>query len=66
MPDSTREVCLPSALCETAERRFGTRFGTLENFLTHVLTQLVRDDASQMDQEEQLIIEERLKDLGYV
>jgi len=66
MPDSTREVRLPSRLCETAEQRFGTRFGTLENFLTHVLEQLVRDDASQMDQEEQRIIEERLKDLGYV
>lgn len=66
MPGSTREVRLPSDLCETAEQHFARRFGTLENFLTHVLEELVRDDASVMDSEEQRIIEERLKDLGYV
>jgi len=64
--DPTRDVRLPSKLCEIAQQRFGTRFGNLETFLTHVLEQLVRDDASQMDQEEQRIIEERLRDLGYV
>lgn len=66
MPDSTREVRLPSILCEAAEQQFASRFGTLENFLTHVLEQLVREDASRMDQREQRIIEERLRDLGYV
>ena len=66
MPDSTRDVRLPSKLCETVEHRFGARFGTLEDLLIHVLEELVRDDPSQMDREEQRIIEERLKDLGYV
>jgi len=66
MSDPTRDVRLPSKLCEIVEQRFGARFGNLETFLTHVLEQLVRDDASQMDQEEQRIIEERLRDLGYV
>jgi hypothetical protein len=64
--DGTRELRLSSWLCEAAEQRFGPRFGTLENLLTHVLEQLVRDDACQMDQQERRIIEERLKDLGYV
>ncbi len=66
MPGSTRDVRLSAELCETAEQRFGARFGSLENFLTHVLEQLVGDDATQMDQEEQRLIEERLKDLGYI
>jgi hypothetical protein len=38
----------------------------LEQFLTFVLQELLRDDAAQMDQAEQRIIEERLKDLGYI
>jgi hypothetical protein len=61
-----REVHLPAELCEAAERRFSDRFGTLDNFLTYVLEQLVRDEAAQMDREDQRIIEERLKDLGYI
>jgi len=38
----------------------------LEQFLTFVLQELLRDDVAQMDQAEQRIIEERLKDLGYI
>ena len=66
MPGLTRDVRLSAGLCETAEQRFGARFGSLENLLTHVLERLVSDDATQMDQEEQRLIEERLKDLGYI
>lgn len=66
MSNPSREVHLPSELCEAAERRFGERFGTLDNFLTYVLEQLVRDEAAQMDREEKGIIEQRLKDLGYI
>ena len=61
-----REVRLPSELCQGAEQRFGARFGSLEQFLTFVLQELLRDDAAEMDQAEQRIIEERLKDLGYI
>jgi hypothetical protein len=66
MPDDMREVRLSAELCQAAEQRFGERFGNLEQFLTFVLKQLMRDDAAQMDQAEQRIIEERLKDLGYI
>jgi hypothetical protein len=66
MSNGMREVQLPAELCKTAEHRFGTRFGSLEQFLTFVLQELLRDDAKQMDQAEQRIIEERLKDLGYL
>jgi hypothetical protein len=66
MSDDARSVKLPAVLCEAAEKKFGARFGTIEEFLTFVLQELVRDDAAQMDQDEQRIVEERLKDLGYV
>ncbi len=61
-----RNVLLPFELCAEAEQRYGSRFGGLEQFLTFVLGELVRDDSAQMDQNEQSIIEARLKDLGYI
>ena len=66
MPDNMRNLRLPVELCEAAEKKFGGRFGGLEQFLIFVLQELVRDQAVQMDQNEQRIIEERLKDLGYI
>lgn len=62
----TRDVKLPEDLCQKIEQMYETRFGTLEQFLAMVLQELARDDAAQADQAEQQIIEERLKDLGYV
>jgi hypothetical protein len=61
-----RSLQLPSTLCERAEQRFGARFGSVEQLLTFVLQELLRDDAAQMDQSEQRIIEQRLRDLGYM
>jgi hypothetical protein len=61
-----RSLQLPATLCERAEQRFGARFGSVEQLLTFVLQELLRDDAAQMDQAEQRIIEQRLKDLGYI
>lgn len=66
MAESIREVRLPSELCRVAEQRYGAQFGSLEQFLEFVLQKLVRDDAAQMDQSEQQVIEQRLKDLGYI
>ena len=66
MSSDVREVRLPDELCNEAERRFGARFGSLEEFLVFVLRELLRDQAAQMDQDEQRVIEKRLKDLGYI
>ncbi|MGH9504269.1 MAG: hypothetical protein ACRD20_15580 [Terriglobales bacterium] len=66
MSDIVREVHLPAELCDQAEQRFAERFGNLEQFLTFLLREMLRDDAAQMDQAEQRIIEERLRDLGYI
>lgn len=66
MPGDVRNVPLPADLCDDAERRFATRFGSLEQFLIFVMRELLRDEAAQMDQAEQRAIEQRLKDLGYI
>lgn len=61
-----RKIVLPEELCRAAELKFSHRFGTLEEFLTATVNQLLRDDARRMDEQEQQIIEARLKALGYV
>ena len=66
MSSGVREVRLPDELCNDAERHFGARFGSLEELLVFVLRELLRDQATQMDQAEQRVIEQRLKDLGYI
>lgn len=66
MTEDLRMLRLPEDLCRAAEEQFGPKHGSLEQFLEFVLRELVRDDASRMDEAEQKIIEERLKDLGYI
>lgn len=66
MEEGTRDVKLACSLCDAAEKKFGARFGGLEPFLNSVLRELVRDDSAQMDENEQRLVEERLRDLGYI
>ncbi len=66
MPIDLREVRLPKDLCIAAEQKFRERFSSLEDLLVFVLEDLLREDASKLDQAEERIIEERLKELGYL
>lgn len=61
-----RAVRLPADLCAAAEKKFDRRFGGLEELLAFVLQELVRDDAFQADQAEQNLVEQRLRELGYL
>ena len=61
-----RTLQLPADLCEAAEKRFGHLFGSVEETLTFILRDLVRDDAITADQAEERMIEDRLKELGYL
>lgn len=61
-----RSILLPEELCAQVEQKFGSRFGNLDEILTAVISELLREDAAAMDEREQKIIEERLKNLGYV
>ncbi len=61
-----REIQLPEDLCAAAEARFAKSFGTLEEFLTFVLRNLLKDEATKMDAAEQELVEQRLRELGYL
>ena len=61
-----REFHLPAELCTAAEKRFGSKFATIQELLEFLLHELVSDNADQLEQAEQHIIEERLKELGYI
>ena len=65
MQCETRVIELPEQLCEAVERRFGTQFSSLEEFLIFALNEFSRDDGAQMDEAEQRVVEQRLRDLGY-
>lgn len=61
-----RTVNLPAELCVQAEKQFGGKFGSLEQLLEYVLRDLLRDDATRADESEQHLVEQRLRDLGYL
>jgi hypothetical protein len=64
--NETRTVQLPADLCATAEKKFADAFGSLEDLLTFVLQDLSQDEALAADQAEQRLVEERLRELGYL
>ena len=63
---TTRPVHLPDDLCAAAEKKFSPRFASVDELLAFVLEQLLSDRAGQADLEEQRILEQRLRDLGYL
>lgn len=65
MPEM-RVLQLPSELCAEAEKKFGHVFDSVEELLTAVLRDLLRDDARAADEAEQRLVEERLRELGYL
>lgn len=62
----TRELRLPEDLCSAAEKKFGQAFGSLDELLEFVLRDLLRDDTSSADQAEEKLVEQRLRELGYL
>jgi hypothetical protein len=61
-----KSVQLPADVCAAAEKKFGHAFGSLEELLVFVLRDLSRDDLGSRDQAEQRLVEERLRQLGYL
>lgn len=61
-----RNVELPADLCARAEKKFVQTFGSVEELLTFVLRDLLRDEADRLDLAEQQLVEERLRELGYL
>lgn len=65
MTDS-RNISLPEDLCAAAEERFGKSFGGLQEFLIFLLREMLNDQAGSMDEAEQRLVEQRLRELGYL
>ena len=61
-----RTVSLREDLCAAAEKFMPGRFDNLEALLSFLLEEIAKDDASKFDQAEEQIIEQRLRDLGYI
>ena len=61
-----RDVRLPADMCAAVEKAFAGKFESLEELLTFVLKELSSEDALQADETEQQVIEERLRELGYI
>lgn len=61
-----RQVELPSDLCTQLEKLFGSQFGSLEELLLFVLQELAQLQATDADQQELALVEQRLRDLGYL
>ena len=61
-----RTVNLPEDLCGAAEKFLAGRFESLEALVSFLLQEIVKDDGSKFDQAEEQMIEQRLKDLGYI
>ena len=66
MSGEKRTVELPDELCARVEKEFGKPFATFEDLLVYVMEKLTQEQASQMDEAEQKILEQRLRDLGYM
>ncbi len=62
----TREIKLPADLCAAAEEKFATIFRTVDELVSFVLQELIRGDTVDLDRGDQAIVEQRLKDLGYI
>ena len=61
-----RQINLPEDLCVAAEQKFRANFDSLESLLEFVLHELTRSDAETLDKAEQAMLEERLRNLGYI
>jgi len=61
-----RDIQLPADLCAAAEKKFGGKFSSVDELLAFVLRQLISGDTVELDSAEQAVVEQRLKDLGYL
>ena len=61
-----REIRLPADLCAAAEKKFGGKFNSVDELLAFVLRELISGDTVKLDRAEQAVVEQRLKDLGYL
>jgi hypothetical protein len=64
--NESREIRLPADVCAAAEKKFGGKFRSVDELLAFVLRELISGDTVELDRAEQAVVEQRLKDLGYL
>lgn len=62
----SREIRLPVDLCAAAEKKFGNVFPSLDELVAFLLQELVSRDSIDLDRADLAVVEERLRDLGYI
>jgi len=61
-----RQIQLPEQLCQRIEELYGHQFSGIEACLSFILEHLINDQSTQLDRAEERMVEQRLRDLGYV
>jgi hypothetical protein len=61
-----RSIRLQGDLCKVVEERYSKEFSGIEELVTFLLQALMTNDPSRLDARELEIVEQRLKDLGYL
>jgi hypothetical protein len=61
-----RSIRLQEDLCRSVEQRYSKEFSSVEELVTFLLQALMTNDPSRLDAQELEIVEQRLKDLGYL
>ena len=61
-----RTVNLPEDLCAAAEKCLTGRFDSLEALFSFLLQEIAEDGTARFDAADEQIIEQRLRDLGYL
>ena len=62
----SREVRIPADLCAAVEAKFGGTFRSVDELVVFLLQELIRRDTADLDRADQAVVEERLRDLGYI
>ena len=66
LPDQYRTVRLPEGLCKEAESWLHGRFENLEALITFAVRETIKDEGAKLDQREEEMVQQRLRDLGYI
>jgi len=62
----SREIRLPIELCAAVEKKFGKTFGSIEEMVLFLLQELAKSETTELDRADQAVVEERLRELGYI
>ena len=61
-----RSLQIPEELCAQAERWLRGRFNNLEDLVAFALEEIIKEESAKLDQQEEEMVQQRLKDLGYI